>query len=95
MFSTSDIHSATASELRTYIDDIVYARVLIAVGGDDIRAHDRLLRLALRDALARLAPTEQERQRVASEALEAAWARLAAKLENRPRARRDPCVSAA
>jgi hypothetical protein len=95
MFSKSDTHSASASELRSLIDDIVYTRVLIAVGGDDVRAHDRVLRLALRDALARVAPTEQERQRIANEALEAAWARLAAKLENRPPARRAPCVSAA
>jgi hypothetical protein len=95
MFTTSHTHFAPANQLRALIDDIVYARVLLAVGGDDSHAHDRSLRLALRDALASVAATEEARQQIANEALESAWARLAAELRNQPPVGRDPLSTAA
>ena len=88
MFNTSHAHRGSPNEIRRLIDNIVYARVLIAEADDDMRAQARLLRLALRDALASAASTAAERDRIAGEALEAAWARLADELRTRPPAGR-------
>jgi hypothetical protein len=79
-------------DLRDLVYDIVYARVLLAVDGGDARQRDLPLRLALRDALEQVASTEDERRRIANEALEAAWARLASELGIEPEG---PVASAA
>jgi hypothetical protein len=71
-------------DLRTLIEDIVYARALIATIGGDICEHDEPLQRALGDALAELNASCEEKQAWVDAALEAAWARIGDQLGNRP-----------
>lgn len=83
-------------DLRELIREIVYARVLLELDRATLGKHDRPLRLALREALEQLAPTDDERQRIAEEALEAAWARVASEVRLSPRRKgRGPIATAA
>jgi hypothetical protein len=87
---------AERQELRVLVDDLVYARVLVELDRGALGEHDRLLRVALREALEKLAATEAERRRIAEQALETAWARVAAEVRRAPnRARRGRVASAA
>ncbi len=90
-------NAPSRKDLRELVDDIVYARALICLEGGDLRReHDAPLRRALRGALDKLATTEAEAQRIANEALEVAWAKVAAELGASPdNDRGQPAASAA
>jgi hypothetical protein len=87
---------ANRQHLRELVDDLVYARVLVALDRPALGEHDRPLRLALREALEKLAATEAERRQIAEQALETAWARVASEVRLTPkRTRRGRIASAA